>query len=264
MTKTPPNSERGRCIDPTAVTPADVMAYADGEASESVVEHVHACRHCAAEAAGLRRDSRRLTTALYRFECPPPQQLGEYALDVLEPEQRTSIAAHVLACPRCADELQGLRTFLSVEPEPHVSPIERVRRVIAAVLTPRGGTSPAAALRGSGGLADASQAASQTYEAGVIAVSVGMSPAVQPRHVTLVGLVWSLAGDSGFERFAGREARLGPQPAEEPAGTRDQARSAIIDEFGNFVIEDVPPGTYQLEIALEDEIVVVEDVRAVA
>jgi anti-sigma factor RsiW len=93
------------CIDPCALAPGDLMAYADGDARAHVAAHVARCPACAAEAAALRRASRRLAQALLRFTCPSPQTLGQYHLDLLSPEARTRIAAHALECHHCAAEL---------------------------------------------------------------------------------------------------------------------------------------------------------------
>ena len=54
-----------------------------------------------------------LARALYRFDCPDAHVLGEYDLDLLAPEQRTAIAAHVVDCLHCTSELAQLREFLA-------------------------------------------------------------------------------------------------------------------------------------------------------
>jgi hypothetical protein len=60
--------------------------------------------------AGLRR-------GLYRFDCPDAHTLGEYQLDLLEPENRRRVAAHEAECDACGVELRALRSYLALPTE---------------------------------------------------------------------------------------------------------------------------------------------------
>src|SRR5512141_3070774 len=102
-----------RCSSPEAVTPEDIVAYVDGDAPPRVVEHIRSCPSCRAEARQYAQVQGRLHQALHRFDCPTPLALGEYNLGLVSAEDRTHIAAHVLECPACADELRALRAFLA-------------------------------------------------------------------------------------------------------------------------------------------------------
>ena len=53
----------------------------------------------------------RLRQSLYRFDCPDAHTLGEYELDLLEPVERTRVAAHALDCGECTSELTVLRAL---------------------------------------------------------------------------------------------------------------------------------------------------------
>src|ERR1044071_4621628 len=77
-----------------------------------------------------------LARSLYRFDCPDAHTLGEYALEYLSPEQRTSVAAHAADCEHCQDELSTLRAFLATPTRMPESLSERVRRRLATLFTP--------------------------------------------------------------------------------------------------------------------------------
>ena len=108
------------CIRPGAVSQEDLIAYVDGEASPGVVAHVQSCAACATQVRSYARAQQWLQHALCRFNCPPSHALGEYGLGLLVGEDRSRIAAHVLACPHCDEELQILLTLLASEPKPEV------------------------------------------------------------------------------------------------------------------------------------------------
>ncbi|MGH2371729.1 MAG: hypothetical protein ACRDI2_26450, partial [Chloroflexota bacterium] len=185
--------------------------------------------------------------ALYRFDCPPALLLGEYELGLVTPEARTQIARHVLDCSRCAEELQVLRSSLAAdflaEAAPEVGLAERVRRVVATLFVPP--PSPAyAALRGPG------QDAARTYHADGLSITLGPGPQAQRGRVALIGLI--VQEDAAAESLAGSQAHLIA-----PGG---ESETAEIDELGNFGFDDIAPGTYQIELRLPGQIVVIEDV----
>jgi anti-sigma factor RsiW len=208
---------------PGAVTREEILAYVDGDAPEHVAEHVRRCPACRAEAGRLAELQGRLRQALYRFDCPDPHALGEYALEILDPRQRAQVAAHVIACPHCTAELQTLRTFLAIEPEPPAGLVERLRRVVATLVAPP--TAPAyAGLRG--------------------------STARGTRRLLLAGLVTRDRG--GPETVAGGEATL---------ASGDVSRRERIDDLGNFTFDAVAPGRYRLEVRLADQVLVIEELQ---
>jgi hypothetical protein len=190
------------------------------------------------------REQRALQRALYRVECPAPHTLGEYVLALLPGDQQRDVAAHVFDCPRCADELQTLRAFLSVEPEVQPGTVERLRRIVATLVAPplRGAVAYA-------GLRGNDAAASRTYEAEGITVTVGVEPEADRTRVTLTGLV---AAPDDTDLAQG-EARL-----VDPNGG---ARTAPIDDLGNFVLESVAAGKHTLELRLPGRIVAIEELQ---
>jgi hypothetical protein len=177
-----------------------------------------------------------LRRSLYRFDCPDAHALGEYELDVLEPVQRTRIAAHVVECDECRAELATLRDYLAA-PTPVSQPVvDRLRRFVASLFVPTPGLAY-------GGMRGSSDTTSRIYEVGDITVSIapGQSPG------SLIGLIVAP------QPVEGHEVRLLPR--------QGPATTTTVDELGNFVVEGLEPGLYALEIELADGVLVVEELQ---
>ena len=117
---------------PTSPAPEELMAFGDGEGRADVISHVAACSICAASAADYARAESTLRHSLYRFDCPAAHTLGEYALDLVDPVERTTIAAHATECHACTAELESLRAYLAA-PTPDLA---------ESLLSVDGGSSP--------------------------------------------------------------------------------------------------------------------------
>ena len=126
------------CLTPGAVSADDLMAFLDQNASQLLVDHVRSCAHCRAEARSLERTQASFRAVLHRFDCPSPQDLGEYALGLIALDQRQPVAAHVVGCPRCQEELATLRGFLAAErapaPRPARDPITRIAELLLSLI----------------------------------------------------------------------------------------------------------------------------------
>jgi anti-sigma factor RsiW len=101
---------------PPGITPPDdLIAVLDGEAPGEVVVRLQSAPESAAALDDLARLQGGLQRALHRFDCPDPHELGEYVLQLLTPQRQTMLAAHLLGCPRCADEVAQFRSFLTID-----------------------------------------------------------------------------------------------------------------------------------------------------
>ncbi len=232
------------CSSPEAVTTDEIVAYVDGDAPPRVVEHIESCPSCKAEARRYARTQARLKAALHRFDCPSPQALGEYNLGLVSVEDRTRIAAHVLECPACADELGTLRAFLSdraAKPEAR-GVIAGLRRIVATLATPSP-TGAWAGLRGS------AMGPSLTYLTEDLTISLNAVEGERPSLWSLLGLV---VDPDGATLAAGGEAHL--------FGPSGESLAATVDELGNFAFASLRSGRYRLEVSLADRVVVLEDV----
>lgn len=230
------------CTDPGTVIPDELVAYGDGGAPLQVHEHLRHCPHCAGEANRYARLQRRLTGMLRRVACPSPHALGEYDLQLLGPDDRRRVTAHLRECPHCTDELHQLRGFLASEPAGALAGAAgRVKRLIATLLAP----GPAPGLASVGVRAGAAEA-SRLYQAADVTIRLSAAG-----RASLDGLVWREAAE--LEAIAGELVTL--------TDARGSAVSTTIDDLGGFAFEGVPTGAYRLEVALGDEIVTIEDVR---
>lgn len=232
-------------IEPSTITPEDLIAYIDGEAPPRVVERIESDPALAAEAREYARVQNQLRVRLHRFDCPPPERLGEYDLGLLAPAERTRIAAHLRDCPHCTAELAMLRAFLATEPDiPPVGAIERVRRLVATLLPPPPLLSPHARLRG------ADDATARTYQADDVTITLDLGSPVRRGLTSLVGLIWR--DDADPETIAGSAVIL--------TDTDGTMHTTAIDELGNFTFDDISPGTYHLEVTLGNDRIAIEGI----
>jgi hypothetical protein len=181
-----------------------------------------------------------LRAALYRFDCPSPFAIGEYALNLLRDPDRRELAAHALGCAECADELRDLREYLAVDPP--VAERRPWRRVLAAFLTPAAGFAPSP-VRGD------ARGTSSEYHAGAVHIVLGTLPARRRGVFALDGLVLH---DVTPDAVAGREVRLFADDL--------SVHNTRTDDLGNFAFDTVAPGRYRLEIEFADEVVVIQNV----
>jgi hypothetical protein len=175
---------------------------------------------------------RKLSTYLYRFDCPSPHDLGEYHLKILSDDQTEAITQHLTNCPHCTRELTQLRNYLSeLAPDLDYTFQERVKIWIARMLPngPEGrmvtGPIPNFALRGEtdGPL---------MFEAGnyQLTLEIQDDPA-NPGLKSILGLV------------------IGGVDVLHQVELWQDGRSIVqttIDDLGNFVFSGVKSGSYDL------------------
>ena len=220
------------CMSPPPIADRDLLAYLDGETWEEVASHLAQCPHCRKRARELARWQQALTMRLYRHECPSALALGEYHLGLLPAHEAAALKAHLAECPHCRREVSELDTFLDdLQPSRagHLldGTVERVRLVVARLLGPPGpALAPAyAGVRGE-------EQAPVLYEAEEIQIAIETEDDVEvPGRKVILGLVMG-------EGAPGGEAHLWQ------AG--QQIAAVPVDELGNFVIPDVPAGSYDL------------------
>jgi hypothetical protein len=226
------------CVDPAAVTADDHLAYARGETSPAVAEHMETCPGCSREAAAYAGVERVLHAALYRRSCPDSMILGEYALDLLDPEARTTVAQHLVLCASCLRESRWFTSFLSQPDEaPKFGAVERLRRLLARPVMPEPVLS---------GMRGAGDSDSVTYEAEGMRLTVSVQRAGRPGAGSiLVGLL-----EQTPEPGAVATLYLDDAPVSQEA----------VDDLGNFLFSGVRAGTYRVEVTVPPSLVVVEGI----
>src|SRR5262245_22250524 len=127
-----------RCSDPPPLTEDQVTVALDGEAEPSIHDHLARCESCAARLAQAQQFEWTLKAGLRRWDCPAPQQLGDYHLGLVSQDDASAIARHLEHCVRCSDEIEEMRTFLIADASPRLpAPRSEERRVGTEVSTAR-------------------------------------------------------------------------------------------------------------------------------
>ncbi len=112
------------CYHPPPLSDEEINLALDSVAPDDVNGHLAACAECSARLDDLRRFEQHARGALYRWDCPAPEQLGVYHMGLLTGTEERAIARHLTLCVRCADEVEVLRSFLAGDtaPQPQVVP----------------------------------------------------------------------------------------------------------------------------------------------
>jgi hypothetical protein len=234
------------CILPTGLDDIQLLTYLDGDADQSVVNHLAACPHCRGRAGRLGLLEARLTTAYYRSDCPSPMELGEYRLGLLARQQARQITRHVIACPHCGRELAHLERFLgdlAPAPKPDLlsGAAERIRVLVAqlvsgardALSAPTPTLAPAyAGIRGE----SAGPAIFEAGEAQMLLIAQ-TDPAATNRF-ELLGLLTG-AGPAGFTANLWQGESL--------------IAAVPVDEGGNFIFGGLATGAYELVLSSPEQ-----------
>lgn len=243
----------------------ELEAYADG------VEIPHLAQFLAehpAEAAAWQRQQQELAplqTALYRFDCPTPDQLQDYHWQQLSAGEQAHVQGHVQHCPHCQAELSELRSFLA-PPKPVKSTqpavaeaargweaqlqgaLEQFRLVVANLLTPPTPQLAGVALRGDSDPASSATPQSLFFEAEETAISLLIQKEITGT-LLLSGQLLTIQTSSRST------VKLIPQAL-------DTTPTAVeADAIGNFTFPQLHPGSYQLQITLEDQLIVIPTFR---
>ena len=223
----------------------DLLAYLDGEASPSIVQHVSGCTACQERARELAAVEGRLAHRLHRATCPTPQALGEYHLGLLPEPRAATVRQHLAACLHCDRELGEMRAYLAqVAPDVAMGPLACLRTIIArlvsganALLGPDLALAPAAnGLRGAA-------SGPRVYEAEDTQLVIDVTPDSQrPGTIQLLGL--ALGGD-----VVGMQAEL----------RRDETLvdAAQVDALGNFCLS-ASRGSHRLSLRGTDREIRIE------
>jgi hypothetical protein len=224
------------CIDPAGITDDDVVAFALGEASELAVKHMELCPSCQAKADTFRQTA----LVLERDAHPPSLRIGELVQGLLSAQEELVLSAHLRTCKSCTSERALYVQLMSADPAP--SPVERVvsgmKRLIAQQVAP----SPTAlgALRGD----LANEAFSYRTESALVQLRVDRETQGRQRKL-ITGKLEARSGE-----LAGSKASLFDGDS--------VLLTEEVDDDGYFFFPDIRPGTYRVEVRVDDVTSVIE------
>lgn len=132
-----------------------VTAAIDGEITPEIERLLAEDVEFAEEVRSARRFESKLKSALFRWDCPTPQQLGDYHLQLVSQADAAQIKTHVVHCIYCQAELRELIGFLAQDQPVTSAPktektnwgLPRFGEILAQLLSPLPQTS-AVGLRG--------------------------------------------------------------------------------------------------------------------
>jgi hypothetical protein len=224
------------CNFPPPLTDDQLSAVLDGVADAEVTTHLAACAGCARQLAEARQIEAGLHKQLYRWECPAPLRLGEYALGLLDPPEKTMVQKHLNICALCVTEVEEAKIFLASEPAADRSMLERLARALPSLprlpanaliakLTP---PTPGLAYRGSA----AGQILAQADGTHIVLD-------MQPDATGLISLIGQLVVED-VAPWTGALVELYPASAPRAIST--------VDDLGGFSFTGVPTGASAVHI----------------
>jgi hypothetical protein len=236
------------CSFPPALDEKTLLLYLDGEAGSETLSHLENCLHCRQQAQALDRFQKRLTSRLFRVECPSPMVLAEAKHGMLSDSKKLVVEQHIRQCPHCTGEAAQLDFFWQELDLPTKNTtVETVKALLIggeAASTPgeMGFSSLAPALRG-----DAKEMMVFEAEGLVITLQIVSSSDGQ------VSIQGQLASDNQ-DKWTGALVTIVQQDMPD--------RSTSLDEFGAFQFEQIRPGLVQFRIAAATRIEVqIQDVN---
>lgn len=184
---------------------------------------------------------RQLLKMLYRADCPPSVELGEFQLGLLARARAVWIGQHVAECPHCNRELAELTAFMAQVASQLPAEVteaeqaglveraaERIKVLVAQLFTPTPGEA-AWAVRGD---ETADAAAMQIFNVGDIQVSIEtQADSQQTTSRSVLGLI-SGADTLGWRAHVWQAEQF--------------VLTVEVDEFGNFTVPSLAPGNYQM------------------
>jgi len=237
-----------KCIAPHEITEEQLLAYSDGEADDTTLDHMGRCPYCIEQARIIAANQSTLRVLFQRVECPNAHTLGEFHLGLLSADEQSGIKDHLSSCPDCATEVSDLDDFLQEVPIAPVAPClqTQLKRLVARPVPPPPGRAtqrPALAFRG------ATAPPPDVYQAEDIKMVVGLEAD------------GSRAGRKMLLGFTTREGK----PIESLTGARVELSRRgqtialeQVDTLGNFVFCDLTSGEYELMLFTDQEQVVIE------
>lgn len=231
------------CVRSPKLSDNELLAYLAGDANPSTAAHLLECTLCRQRVDSLATQEKQLLASLYRSQCPSPLTLSEYHIGFLSAVATRAIDLHLHSCPHCRHEIQQLTDYLAavaptldIEPSPTLW--ERSRILVTRLVEElpnfgalnglsTGGAMATAGLRGG------AMGVQLVYAADEVQVIIDVqTDLAHPAQRMLLGLLL------GLDTPQNVTAQL--WHADQPVAT------ALVDELGNFILDNLTPGAYDL------------------
>lgn len=261
-----PNQAADRCISTPALDDLALIAAIDGEADDEVMRHLGACAHCAARAQHFADLQGLLRKQFFRMFCPPADTLVAFHEGSLSTLQYAQVKSHLAECPHCSREQRFLvqlttdsvsgtsppmqwytlsaDTLRQPRP-PSDAPSPALRQIPAVRLPPA--TQPTRSFYGSA--RSQPQLGIYAYQADDMQISIGVRLVANRNDRRVL---------SGSVRLADERASALDHAIASLFHQQQVIGSAELDELGNFVLDNLQPGTYRLSFRLTDCEVIIE------
>lgn len=258
-----PNQAADRCALPPELDDLALIAAADGEADATVLDHLRECAYCAARARHYMELQGALRKQFFRMFCPPVETLIAFHDGSLSTAQHASVAAHLAECPHCRRE-QHFLTEITNDAVSGRSPPMQWYTIRAPALQQWQALGNAAPLRAVVALHVSSPTLAADFYGAPRAHAPASQHAYQAENIQISLGIRAVTNRADRRVLIG-SLRLGDDQADAPhsavACLSDQQQlisTAELDELGNFVLDNLLPGTYRLSFRLPDREVIIE------
>jgi hypothetical protein len=242
------------CLHAMAPGDEDILKYVLDEAalSQEARAHVDQCSICQQRLTRYKDMHSFLLSKFYRYQCPDSLQLSLYCANALSEKERMQVAAHIIYCPLCTQEVADTRSFLTdtdlvAAPSPSLQ--DAVRRIIATLIPAQ----PAYVTRS----AITTTTWPRQYRAEAFSFLLGLSPDKHGGTNSLVGTLSHVSETISLDVAEGKEAQLYRLPEHDYPDT--PFALALIDDLGSFILPGIPDGTYRLLVHLPDCELIVDE-----
>ena len=259
------------CYQPPALDDLALIAAIDGEASPEVMTHLRTCASCAARAQHFASIQGLLRERFFRMFCPSTDELIAYHSGSISGAQHDTITAHLRECPHCSREMRLLKHITSdpvtgrsppvfwpfiestIMPESQADSnppaVTQIRRVIAKLLH----IEPQVALVDIYGAARGPARTDQyAYHAENLQIVIDVHRLANRNDRRV--LTGSLFLDDDLPQGRWRASAYS-------VDNNQLIKTADLDNLGNFVLDDLSPGSYRLSLYLPDREVVIEAIH---
>lgn len=214
-----------QCRMPPPINDDQLSEALDGVAEHAVLKHLAICPHCTERLSAARTLEQQLTGTLYRWDCPTPDLLAQYATSELPAEATARMSNHLNVCVRCQGELNDFYAMFAAKETtvmPTVRPFAQAARYARLML------GQATVLRGAG-------AGPIIAEAGDVTIFLD----IQPRTDGLASLQGQLVA-TDQAHWEGALVELRQHGA--------LVATIVIDALGSFTCAALPYGTTELRV----------------